>query len=78
MRLLLDTHALLWFLVADRRLSRHARSLIDAPANTVAVSVTTLPGGTDVIEAPPEVMVRDVVVAGGTPHNETVPEALAS
>ena len=49
-----------------------------APASTVAVSVTTLPGGTDVTEAPPEVMVRDVVVAGGTPHNETVPEALAS
>jgi PIN domain nuclease of toxin-antitoxin system len=42
MRLLLDTPALLWFLVADRRLSRHARSLIDAPANTVAISIVSL------------------------------------
>jgi PIN domain nuclease of toxin-antitoxin system len=40
--LLLDTHALLWFLVADRRLSPHARRLIDAPANTVAISIVSL------------------------------------
>lgn len=38
MRLLLDTHALLWFLLNDARLSGNARSLITAPANDVFVS----------------------------------------
>ena len=38
MRLLLDTHALLWFLLNDARLSGNARSLITGPANDVLVS----------------------------------------
>lgn len=42
MKLLLDTHALLWFLAADRRLGRNARGLIEAPDNTVMVSVVSL------------------------------------
>lgn len=42
MKLLLDTHALLWFLAADRRLGRRARGLIEAPANTVMVSIVSL------------------------------------
>jgi PIN domain nuclease of toxin-antitoxin system len=41
-RLLLDTHALLWFLAADRRLGGHARDLIEAPANTVMISIVSL------------------------------------
>jgi PIN domain nuclease of toxin-antitoxin system len=40
--LLLDTHALLWFLAADRRLGRQARGLIEAPANTAMVSIVSL------------------------------------
>ena len=38
MRLLLDTHAFLWFLLDDRQLSASARALIEDPANAVAIS----------------------------------------
>lgn len=42
MRVLLDTHALLWFLSGDSRLNRHAYDLITDPANEVLVSVGSL------------------------------------
>jgi PIN domain nuclease of toxin-antitoxin system len=42
MRVLLDTHALPWFLAADRRLGQAARDLIEAPANIVLISVVSL------------------------------------
>lgn len=42
MRLLLDTHALLWWLADDRRLGARARALIENPANDVLVSVASL------------------------------------
>ena len=42
MRLLLDTLALLWFLVADRRLGGPARQLIETPENRVMVSIVSL------------------------------------
>jgi len=60
MRLLLDTHALLWWLDGDRRLSRRARKAIASESNSILVSavsaweITTkarlgkLPGATDV------------------------------
>jgi PIN domain nuclease of toxin-antitoxin system len=60
MRLVLDTHALLWWLDGDRRLSRLARTAIGDAENTVFVSaasaweITTknrlgkLPGAADV------------------------------
>src|SRR5262245_46019174 len=38
MRLLLDTHALLWFGLADSRLGEPARALIDDLANEVHIS----------------------------------------
>jgi PIN domain nuclease of toxin-antitoxin system len=38
MRVLLDTHALLWWLFNDRRLSAVARGLIADPSNRVLVS----------------------------------------
>jgi PIN domain nuclease of toxin-antitoxin system len=41
MKLLLDTHTLLWFLWADPRLSGLAHSLINDPANDVLVSVAS-------------------------------------
>jgi len=37
-KLLLDTHALLWFLLEDAKLSSNARSLIADPANDPLVS----------------------------------------
>ena len=60
MRLLLDTHALLWWLDGDRRLSLKARRAIVSESNSILVSavsaweITTkarlgkLPGATDV------------------------------
>ena len=38
MRILLDTHALLWFLLTDARLPGSARSYIVDPANTILLS----------------------------------------
>ncbi|MBU8543388.1 MULTISPECIES: type II toxin-antitoxin system VapC family toxin [Roseomonadaceae] len=42
MRLLLDTHALLWWLGDDGRLGGQARELIANPGNDVLVSVASL------------------------------------
>lgn len=60
MRLLLDTHAFLWWLDGDRRLSRRARGLIANETNEIFVSAASaweistkarfgkLPGAVDV------------------------------
>ena len=42
MRLLLDTHSFLWFIMGDRRLSGTARSLIADVANDRLLSVASL------------------------------------
>ena len=42
MKLLLDTHTLLWWLEDDRRLGPRARALIADPGNDVLVSVASL------------------------------------
>ena len=42
MRLLLDAHALLWWLADDAALDAHARTLIADPANDVIVSAATV------------------------------------
>ena len=42
MRLLLDTHALLWWLSDDSRLGQQVRDLISDPENDVLVSVVSL------------------------------------
>jgi PIN domain nuclease of toxin-antitoxin system len=41
-KLLLDTHALLWWLSDDRRLGPRARALIADPSNDVLISVVSL------------------------------------
>ncbi len=41
MRLLLDTHALIWWLIADDALSARAREAIADEANSVAVSAAS-------------------------------------
>lgn len=41
MRALIDTHALLWWLFDDRRLSRRARGIIEDGANEILVSAAT-------------------------------------
>jgi PIN domain nuclease of toxin-antitoxin system len=40
-KLLLDTHALLWWLAGDRRLSKRARALIGDEANEIYVSAAS-------------------------------------
>jgi PIN domain nuclease of toxin-antitoxin system len=40
-RLLLDTHAFLWFLLSDSQLSDRARDLIADPANDIEISPAT-------------------------------------
>jgi PIN domain nuclease of toxin-antitoxin system len=42
MNLLLDTHAFLWFIANDPRLSSQAQSLIEAPANRRLLSMASL------------------------------------
>ena len=42
MKLLLDTHALLWWLSDDGRLGRGARALVADPGNDILVSVVSL------------------------------------
>ena len=41
MRVLLDTHTLLWWLDGDRRLSRKARTAIEDPSTVVLVSAAS-------------------------------------
>ncbi|QEH35201.1 hypothetical protein OJF2_37480 [Aquisphaera giovannonii] len=38
MRLLLDTHTFLWFLLGDLRLSAAARVVIEDPSNDIEIS----------------------------------------
>ena len=42
MRILLDTHTLLWFLVGSPRLSMDARDLVESATNTKEVSMASL------------------------------------
>ena len=42
MRLLLDTHILIWWLADDRRLAKSARAIIANPDNDVLVSAASL------------------------------------
>lgn len=42
MRFLIDTHALIWFVTGDRRLSARARQLIETPQNERLVSIVSL------------------------------------
>lgn len=42
MRILLDTHTLLWFVDASPNLSDHAREVIEEPANQKIVSIVSL------------------------------------
>jgi PIN domain nuclease of toxin-antitoxin system len=42
MKLLLDTHAFLWFIMGSANLSTNARALIEDPANERFLSVASL------------------------------------
>ena len=71
MRLLLDTHALLWWFTDDARLSARARNLIADPRNDIFVSAASaweiatkfrlgkLPGLDDAVSRYAELLVAD-------------------
>lgn len=42
MRLLLDTHILLWWVMADRRLSKALATILSSPENDIAVSAASI------------------------------------
>ncbi len=42
MRLLLDTHAFLWFISGDKNLSQRSRTLIQEANNEILISIATL------------------------------------
>jgi PIN domain nuclease of toxin-antitoxin system len=42
MKILLDTHALLWWLADDKQLGRRARELVEDPGNDVLISMVSL------------------------------------
>lgn len=42
MKLLIDTHAFLWFISGNARLPAPARAMIADPANTIFVSIASL------------------------------------
>jgi len=42
MNVLLDTHALIWFITDDRKLTHYAKQIIQDPINTCFVSVASL------------------------------------
>jgi PIN domain nuclease of toxin-antitoxin system len=42
MRFLIDTHALIWFIIGDKQLSTTARQLIETPQNERLVSIVSL------------------------------------
>ncbi len=64
MRLLLDTHALLWWLADDDRLGPRARALIEDPGNDVLVSVASL--WETVVKAPGAT--HEIPLAGELPN----------
>jgi PIN domain nuclease of toxin-antitoxin system len=58
-RLLLDTHVLLWWIDADPRVSDRSHALISDPGNTVSVSVASvweiaIKAGMGQLEVPPD------------------------
>lgn len=72
MRLLLDTHALLWWVLDDPRLSARARRGIEATTNTIFVSAASawevaIKAAKGKLRLPPraEHRIRDEMSAGG-------------
>jgi PIN domain nuclease of toxin-antitoxin system len=84
-RLLLDTHTLLWWLGASRRLGRTARALIASPDSTVWVSaataweiaIKTALGRLDLGEPPEVCLPREIERGGFRPLPVGLAHALA-
>ncbi|HWG64850.1 MAG TPA: type II toxin-antitoxin system VapC family toxin [Streptosporangiaceae bacterium] len=81
MRLLLDTHALLWWL-ADEQLSAQAREAIADPANLVAVSAVSaweisIKKALGKLTAPDD-LERQIQTGGFTPLHITITHGIAA
>ena len=70
MRVLLDTHAFLWFITDDRRLSRRAREIMEDSENDLLLSVASLW----------EIAIKSSLgkLALGRPFGELLPHELAA
>ena len=85
MKLLLDTHAFLWWLDDGPRLGRHARAQIASPTNLVWVSAVSAGeiainaglGRLDLGEPPKACVPREIERGGFRPLPVTVDHALA-
>ncbi len=70
MKILLDTHAFLWFIAGDMRLNAYARQLIEAPENKRYLSAASIweitikaSLGRLIAPTPPSILIRDHVWA---------------
>lgn len=83
MKLLLDTHAFLWFIAGDAQLDSHARSLIEDMGNERFLSVASVwevtikaSLGRLVVPMPPSALIRDHVWANAIALLAVIPEHL--
>lgn len=70
MKLLLDTHAFLWFIAGDRQLDVYARQLIEEPSNERYLSVASIweitiksSLGRLIVPLPPSTLIREQIWA---------------
>ena len=83
MRLLLDTHAFLWFIAGDTQLSDYARQLIEEPENERYLSIASVweitiksTLGRLTVPSPPSVLIREHVWANAIELLPVTPEHL--
>ena len=81
MKILLDTHAFLWFIVGNPQLDNHARQLIEDPNNERFLSVASIwemtikaSLGRLIVPTPPSLLIRDHVWSNAIELLELRPE----
>jgi PIN domain nuclease of toxin-antitoxin system len=82
-KLLLDTHAFLWFIAGDTQLSGYARQLIEEPENKRYLSIASVweitiksALGRLAVPSPPSVLIREHVWANAIELLPFIPEHL--
>jgi PIN domain nuclease of toxin-antitoxin system len=80
-KVLLDTHAFLWFIAADAQLNSHARRLIEDPGNQRYLSVASVweitiksSLGRLTVPTPPSVLIRDHIWSNAIALLAVMPE----
>jgi PIN domain nuclease of toxin-antitoxin system len=81
MRILLDTHAFLWFIAGDAQLDVYARQLIEEPGNERYLSVASIweitiksSLGRLTVPTPPSTLIREYVWANAIDLLAIIPE----